>query len=198
MKLILFFYQRAIKYLFQLQQINIQISQVFLIFQSFLSYRSIRNSKIYTDRSVLIDSIFFVLCAYFDGSMVFFDEFLPQKSWNTVDIIQKQNINWFDTSLTVVIYYSYTNRSHEGFIECCVIAAFQFWVILRWMKEGWKSLSLGIPRHPKLLSKNEQPIKLGDVPEWHPHFLHNYRYFTRNYIFIRHMICVLLGASCMI
>ena len=26
----------------------------------------------------------------------------------------------------------------------------------------------------------------------------NYRYFTRGYIFIRHMICVLLGASCMI
>ena len=26
----------------------------------------------------------------------------------------------------------------------------------------------------------------------------NYRYFTRDYIFIRHMICVLLGASCMI
>ena len=26
----------------------------------------------------------------------------------------------------------------------------------------------------------------------------NYRYFTRSYIFIRHMICVLLGASCMI
>ena len=26
----------------------------------------------------------------------------------------------------------------------------------------------------------------------------DYRYFTRTYIFIRHMICVLLGASCMI
>ena len=26
----------------------------------------------------------------------------------------------------------------------------------------------------------------------------NYRYFTRDYIFICHMICVLLGASCMI
>ena len=25
--------------------------------------------------------------------------------------------------------------------------------------------------HPKLLSKNEQPTKLGDAPEWHPLFL---------------------------
>ena len=30
-----------------------------------------------------------------------------------------------------------------------------------------KSLSLGMPRHPNLLSKNEQTTKLGDAP-WHP------------------------------
>ena len=53
----------------------------------------------------LTDSVFFVLCAYFDGSMVFFDEFLPYKSWNTVDIIQKQNMNWFDTILIVAVYF---------------------------------------------------------------------------------------------
>ena len=41
-------------------------------------------------------------------------------------------------------------------------------------------LSLGCPRVASPLSSN------------------NNRYFTRNYIFIRHMICVLLGASCMI
>ena len=28
-----------------------------------------------------------------------------------------------------------------------------------------------MPRNPKLLSKNEQPTKLGDPPEWHPLFL---------------------------
>ena len=66
---------------------------------------------------------------------------------------------------------SFTNGSHEGFVEFCVIEVFKFWVILRWMKEGWKSLSLGMPQHPKLLSKNEQPTKLGDAPEWHPLFL---------------------------
>ena len=32
------------------------------------------------------------------------------------EIIQKQNMNWFDTALIVVIYFSYTNGSHEGFV----------------------------------------------------------------------------------
>ena len=70
-------YHRAIKYQFLLKHINIQITQVILIFQSFWSYKSIRNSQISTDCFVLTNSVFFVLCAYFDGPMVFFDEFLP-------------------------------------------------------------------------------------------------------------------------
>ena len=45
-------------------------------------------------------------------------------------------MNWFDTALIVVFYFSYTNGSHEGFVEFCVIEVFKFWVILRWMKEG--------------------------------------------------------------
>ena len=94
-----------IKCQFFLKKINIQITLVVLFFQIFWSYKSIRKYQIGTDCSVLTDSVFFVLCAYFDGSMVFFDEFLPWKSWNTVDIIQKQNKNCFDTSLIVVIYY---------------------------------------------------------------------------------------------
>ena len=44
------------------------------MFQNFCSYKSIRNSHIATYCSVLTDSVFFVLCAYFDGSMVLFDE----------------------------------------------------------------------------------------------------------------------------
>ena len=44
-------------------------------------------------------------------------------------------MNWSGTVLIVVIYYSYTNGSHEGFVEFCVIEVFKFWVILRWMKE---------------------------------------------------------------
>ena len=44
-------------------------------------------------------------------------------------------MNWFGTVLIVVIYFSYTNGSHEGFVEFCVTEVFMFWVILRWMKE---------------------------------------------------------------
>ena len=51
------------------------------------------------------------------------------RSWNTVDIMQK-NTNWFDIPPIVVIYYSNTNGSHEGFVEFCVIEVFKFWVIL--------------------------------------------------------------------
>ena len=47
----------------------------------------------------MTDSVFFALCACFDDSMVFFDDFLPLKSWNTVDIMQGQNMNWFATVL---------------------------------------------------------------------------------------------------
>ena len=36
--------------------------------------------------------------------MVFFEEFLPSKSQNTVDIMQK-NMNWFGTVLIVVIRF---------------------------------------------------------------------------------------------
>ena len=68
--------------------------------------------------------------------MVFFDEFFPQKSWNTVDIMQEQNMNWFTTALTVVICFLILTDLTKAFVEFCVIEVFKFWVILRWMKEG--------------------------------------------------------------
>ena len=40
--------------------------------------------------------------------------------------MQEQNMNWFDTTLIVVIYYSYTNEYHEGFVEFCVIEVSSF------------------------------------------------------------------------
>ena len=48
----------------------------------------------------------------------------------------KTKYELFYTTLIIVDYYSYTNGSHEGFVEFCVIEVFKFWVILRWMKEG--------------------------------------------------------------
>ena len=43
--------------------------------------------------------------------------------------------------------------------------------------------------------KDNQDPKLGDAPDGIPSFVFVYRNFTWSYIFIRHMICVLLGAS---
>ena len=42
--------------------------------------------------------------------------------------MKEQNMNWFYTVLIVVIYYSYTNGSHKGFVEFFVIGVFKFWV----------------------------------------------------------------------
>ena len=69
------------------------------------------------------------------------------------------------------------------------------------MDEGMrskKSLSLGMPRHPKLLSKESKKLSLGMPRVASPLSSNDHRYFTQSYIFIRHILCVLLGASCMI
>ena len=83
----------------------------------------------------LTDSVFFAVCACFDDSMVFFDEFLPYKSWNIVDIMQKQNNNRFATELIVVVCFLILTNLMKVLFEFCVIEVFKFWVILRWMKE---------------------------------------------------------------
>ena len=57
---------------------------------------------------------------------------------------------------------------------------------------------MGCPWHPKLLYKEKQATKLGDARVASPLSSNNHRYFTRNYIFIRHILRVLLGTSCMI
>ena len=60
-----------------------------------------------------------------------------------------------------------------------------------------KNLSLGIPNPPpRKYSRKIQATKLGDAPEGVPSFVFNIiGNLTWSYVFIRHMICVLLGAS---
>ena len=80
-------------------------------------------------------------------------------------------MNWFDIVLIVVILLSYTNGYHEGIVEFCVIEVFNLGYLT--MDEGIrskKSRILGMPRHPKLLSKREQATKLGDAPSGIPSF----------------------------
>ena len=47
----------------------------------------------------------------------------------------KIKYEWVCNSTQSGDFLSYTNGSHEGFVEFCVIEVFKFWVILRWMKE---------------------------------------------------------------
>ena len=60
-----------------------------------------------------------------------------------------------------------------------------------------KNLSLGMPKAPpRKYSRKIQATKLGDAPEGIPSFVSNITgNLTWSYVFIRHMICVLLGAS---
>ena len=74
----------------------------------------------------LTDSVFFALCACFDDSMIFFDEFFPYKNWNTVDIIQKQNNNRFATVLIVVVWFLILTDLTKVLFEFCVIEVFKF------------------------------------------------------------------------
>ena len=63
---------------------------------------------------------------------------------------------------------------------------------MRRIRSG-KTLSLGMLKAPQV---NIQATKLGDAPEGIPSIISNIiGNLTWSYVFIRHMICVLLGAS---
>ena len=61
-----------------------------------------------------------------------------------------------------------------------------------------KSLSLGMPRHPSYYPKESKQLSLVMPQVASPLSSNNHRYFTRSYIFIRHILWVFLGASCML
>ena len=46
-----------------------------------------------------------------------------------------QKYEWVCNSTYSSDLLCYTNGSHEGFVEFCVIEVFKFWVRSRWMKE---------------------------------------------------------------
>ena len=99
-------------------------------------------------------------------------------------------VEWFD------LYH--INPSHEVPLS---------FVWLKFSSFGWdidmrrirsdNNLSLGMNKSPpRKYSRNIQATKLGDAPEGIPSFVSNIiGNLTWSYVFIRHMICVLLGAS---
>ena len=118
-----------------LHNINKKNSHVDLIFQNFWSYRSIRSLQIATDYSVFDRFCFLcVVCLFwwFYGFLwrVFAIEKLEYSICNA-----KIKYEFVCNSTYSNGLLSYTNGSHEGFVEFCVIEVFKFWVMLRWMKE---------------------------------------------------------------
>ena len=66
------------------------------------------------------------------------------------------------------------------------------------IKSG-KISRFGMPKAPQVDSRMPKKPKLGDAPGRHPLFrLQSIGNVTWGYIFIHHMLCVLLGASCII
>ena len=97
----------------------------------------------------MIDSVFFALCAYFDGSMVFFDEFfaIEMLEYSRYNARTKYELVYYNTYSSDL--FSYTNGSHEGF--CWVLCDWSFQVLGDvTMDEGMskKSLRLGMPMAP--------------------------------------------------
>jgi len=79
-----------------------------------------------------------------------------------------------------------------------VIEVFKFWVRYRYAEnKDWQYPKLGDAQGtPRWYSRKIQASKVGDALEGIPSFVSNIiGNLTRNYVFIHHMICVLLGAS---
>ena len=83
----------------------------------------------------------------------------------------KKIMNWFDTILIVVVFFLILTDLTKVLLSFVWLKFSSFGLSYDGWRKDVKSLSLGMPWHPKLLSKNEQPTKLGDAPEWHPRFL---------------------------
>ena len=84
-------------------------------------------------------------------------------------------------------------------VKFCVVK-FKFWVkdLMDYGTRSGKSLSLGIPMAPQDNLSTAKIQSLGIPRKASPLSSTSIGNFTWSYIFIHHMICVLLGASCMI
>ena len=109
-------------------------------------------------------------------------------------------MNWFATVLRVVICFIILTDLTEFSVEVLC------WWSVRWSrrsryeeKEERQELKLGDAQGtPSKYSRRLKRLSLGMPQKASPLSSNDHGYFTRNYIFIRHILCVLLGASCMI
>ena len=96
--------------------------------------------------------------------------------------------------------FSFANGAYEIFcwVLCCEV--FKFWVknLMDYGTRSGKSLSLGMPMAPQDNLRTPKIQSLGMPRKASPLSSTSIGNFTWSYIFIHHMICVLLGASCII
>ena len=105
-------------------------------------------------------------------------------------VFDSTKVKWF------ALYH--TNLSHKVSLSFVwfKFSCFGWDIDMRRIRSD-KNLRLGMPKAPpRKYSRKIQATKLGDAPEGIPSFVSNIiGNLTWSYIFIRHMICVLLGAS---
>ena len=137
------------------------------------------NVQIITDCSVFDRFCFWCIVCLLNESINLHQWIKPWKSYVTVDIMQKQNMNWFATVLRVVICFIILTELTEFSVE--VLCGWS----VRWSrrsrcekKEERQDSSLGMPEAPQVnISKDTQASKLGDAPVGIPSFFfNNYRY----------------------
>ena len=131
--------------------------------------------------------------------MAYIAQYKLRKWYSTVGIVWKQLWIFYLTVPKVKWFALYhTNLSHKVPLS---------FVWLKFSRFGWdddmrrirsdKTLILGMPKaHQRKYSRKIQASKLGDAPEGIPSFVSNIiGSLNWSYVFIRHMICVLLGES---
>ena len=105
-------------------------------------------------------------------------------------VFDSTKVKWF------ALYH--TNLSHEVPLSFLWLKFSSFWwdIDIRRIRSD-KTLSLGMPKSPpRQYSRKNQATKLGDASKGIPSFVSNIiGNLTWSYIFIHHMICVLLGVS---
>ena len=189
-KTILIFYQSVIKYQFFLQKINIQISQVFLIFQNFWSYGSIRNVQIATNYSVFDRFCFLCVVCLFWWLYGFIWWVFAIEKLEYIRYITKTKYElvWYNTYSSDLLF-AYTNGSREGFVEFCVIEVFKFWVILWWLKDG-RAYAWGCPGIPRYYPKMINQLSLGMPSSGIPAFFQwSSVFYSKLYFHSSHDMC---------
>ena len=124
----------------------------------------------------------------------------PWWSWNTVDIVLIWNWNEFTIVPKVVICFIIL-MDLMSFLLSFLLWSFQFLGrdLMDYGIRSGKSLSLVMPMEPQGNLRTPKSQILGMPRKASVTLLYlSIGNFTWSYIFIHHMICVLLGASCII